>query len=248
MSQWLRSNKACVLFSYSSWAVLCTGLFMIFMLTPWFRQIEARPTADLILRILAAPLALVVAPAFVIIWFGMAAFCVRGDRSPVSAKIAWFILFFAAGPFGSAAYFFRVYRRQAGSQSQPCSGRDLSLLQWLQTNQACRLFSYSVWVIPCWGFVTIVSFTPWYKQIGARPTFGFLLAALITPLICVSLLAIPVIWFGMAAFCVRWDRSRVSVKILWFILFLVTGPFGSAAYFFMVYRKQVQGESPRTSR
>ncbi len=112
MSLGIRSDKARMLYSYSAWAVVCTGGFMIFMLTPWFQQIEVVPDADLLLRVLVAPLALVAAPATFVIWFGMAAFCMRRDRSPVSAKILWFVLFLATGPFGSAAYYFRVYRRQ----------------------------------------------------------------------------------------------------------------------------------------
>jgi len=54
-------------------------------------------------------------------------------------------------------------------------------------------------------------------------------------------LASLIIWFGMVAFCLREDRSPLSTKIFWFILFFATGSFGAAAYFFMVYRKQVQG-------
>jgi nitrate reductase gamma subunit len=108
MSQWLRSNKANTLFLYSAWVVVCLGIFMIFMMTPWFSEIEARPRADLFLRILVSPLAILAAPASLIILFGMAAFCVREDRSTISTKIFWFILFLATACFGAAAYFFRV--------------------------------------------------------------------------------------------------------------------------------------------
>jgi hypothetical protein len=86
---------------------------MIFMMTPWFSEIEARPRADLFLRILGGALGVLGAPAALVLWVGMVAFCIRVDDSPVSAKIAWFILFFIAAWFGSAAYFFRVYRKQA---------------------------------------------------------------------------------------------------------------------------------------
>jgi len=46
MSQWLRSGKAHTLFLYSAWVVVCVGTFMVFMLTPWFSEIEAWPRAD----------------------------------------------------------------------------------------------------------------------------------------------------------------------------------------------------------
>jgi hypothetical protein len=112
MSQWLQSSKTQKLFLYSAWVVVCVGIFMIFMLTPWFSEIEARPRAGLFLRILVSPLAILAAPASLIIWFGMAAFCIFEDRSSVSVKIWWFVLFFTTAFFGAAVYFFKVYRKQ----------------------------------------------------------------------------------------------------------------------------------------
>jgi hypothetical protein len=93
------------------------GLFMAFMFTPWFGQIEAIARGDLLLRVLAAPLALVAPLASLVLLVGMVVFCVREDPSPISAKLLWFILFLATGPFGSAAYFFRVYRKQVQDAS-----------------------------------------------------------------------------------------------------------------------------------
>jgi hypothetical protein len=119
MSQWLLSSKARKLFSYSSWTVVCVGFFMLFMLTPWFQQIEASPRGDLFLRILASPLGILGAPAALIIWFGMVAFCVSKDRSSTATKILWFVLFFVAACFASAAYYFRVYRKQVEETPVP---------------------------------------------------------------------------------------------------------------------------------
>jgi hypothetical protein len=85
---------------------------MLFMLSPWFQQTEAVPQARLALQVFGGALGLVGAPASLIIWFGMAVFCVREDRSRLSTKIFWFVLFFATAWFGSAAYFFSVYRKQ----------------------------------------------------------------------------------------------------------------------------------------
>jgi len=112
MSQWLRSDKAYALFSYSSWAVICVGFFMIFMMSSWFRQIAVMPTGELVLRVLGAMLGLVGAPASLIIWFGMVAFCLREDHTRVGTKVFWFVLFFTTACFGAAAYFFAVYRKQ----------------------------------------------------------------------------------------------------------------------------------------
>jgi len=88
------------------------GVFVIFMLTPWFRQIDALPTGDIVLRVLGGAAGIVGAPASIVLWFGMGAFCLFEDPSPVSHKVLWFLLFFATASFGSAAYFFKVYSRQ----------------------------------------------------------------------------------------------------------------------------------------
>jgi hypothetical protein len=112
VSQWLRSNKAHTLFSYSSWAVVCVGLFVIFMWSPWFQEIETMPRGDTVLRVLGGVVGIVGAPASIVIWFGMVAYCLREDRSPVGVKVFWFVLFFTTAIFGAAAYFFKVYRRQ----------------------------------------------------------------------------------------------------------------------------------------
>jgi len=116
MAQWLRSNKANKLFLYSAWVVVCVGIFFIFMMTPWFDRIDKVPRCDFLLRILGGALGVVGAPASLILLFGMAVFCLREDRSPIGAKILWFVLFLATACFGAAVYFFRVYRKQVQQQ------------------------------------------------------------------------------------------------------------------------------------
>ena len=54
------------------------------------------------------------------------------------------------------------------------------------------------------------------------------------------ILAIVIIFFGMAFFCVLRGRSSVSGKILWFVFFFFTGPLGSTFYYFAVYRRLVR--------
>jgi len=113
MPGWLRPEKAYKLFLYSAWTVVCVGIFMAFMATPWFWQIDSLRTWDLVLRVLGGALGIVGAPAALILWFGMAEFCLRHDNSPTSDKILWFVVFFATAWFGSALYFFIVYRKRA---------------------------------------------------------------------------------------------------------------------------------------
>jgi hypothetical protein len=85
---------------------------MGFMPTPWFSQIAAMPRGMLLLRILGGTLGVLGAPAALVIWSGMVAFCVREDHSPASIKMFWFVFFFITAWFGAAVYFFSVYRKQ----------------------------------------------------------------------------------------------------------------------------------------
>ena len=110
MSGWLRSSIAGKLFLYSSWAVVSMGIFMLFMLTPWFQQMQAVPWAKFTLQVVGGTLGVVGAPASVVIWFGMVIYCLSEDH--VSSKFFWFILFFGTAWFGAAIYFFTVYRKQ----------------------------------------------------------------------------------------------------------------------------------------
>lgn len=118
-TSWLRSEKARRLFSLSAWIVVGVGVFMTFMLTPWFEQIESARGGVLFLRLLGAPLGILGAPASLILLFGMMAFCVREDRSSTSTKVLWFVLFLITAFFGAAAYFFVVYRKEIEAAPVP---------------------------------------------------------------------------------------------------------------------------------
>ena len=112
MSKWISSINAGRVFFYSSWIVIFVGIFLLFMLTPWFDHMGALPRGDMELRILGGLLGILGAPAGIIIWFGMAFFCIYNDRSSLGAKILWFIIFLSTASFGSVAYFFKVYKKQ----------------------------------------------------------------------------------------------------------------------------------------
>ncbi len=46
------------------------------------------------------------------------------------------------------------------------------------------------------------------------------------------------IYFGMAWYCWRFDRSERFVRAMWLLVFFFTPPFGPIAYYFFVYRTQ----------
>lgn len=113
----LGSQHAQRIFAWSSWIVLLLGLFFLLMWSPWFAQLEAEPSGEAALRLLGGILGVVGAPALLVIWFGMIAFCLLEDKSPVRMRILWCVLFFTTGLFGAVLYFFRVYRKQVASRA-----------------------------------------------------------------------------------------------------------------------------------
>lgn len=88
------------------------GFFILFLLSPWFRQIDALPKVDFFLRVLGGASGIVGSPASIVLWFGMLAYCLFEDTSRISHKVLWCLLFFATASFGSAIYFFKVYKKQ----------------------------------------------------------------------------------------------------------------------------------------
>jgi len=86
--------------------------FMIFMLTPWFHEIELLPLGTIALRVVGGAIGVIGAPASLFVLFGMAVFCVSEDRSSFGVKMLWFVLFFMTACFGATVYFFTVYKKQ----------------------------------------------------------------------------------------------------------------------------------------
>lgn len=115
MFKWVESPLASALFRFTSWIFLCLAGLFAFVETPWFHRLEMVPSAVLLARVLGGVLGVIGAVTGLILWVGMAYSCARRDRSRFSAKVLWFILFFVAGPFGSAAYYFFVYKKQGRS-------------------------------------------------------------------------------------------------------------------------------------
>jgi hypothetical protein len=97
--------------------VVVVGIFMLFMITPLFSIISARPTGELVLRILGGTIGILGAVSALVIWPGMLLFWFQEDRSPAVNKAMWLILFFVAAWFGSAIYFLRVYSKQVAPGS-----------------------------------------------------------------------------------------------------------------------------------
>jgi multisubunit Na+/H+ antiporter MnhG subunit len=95
---------------------------MAFMLTPWFRQIDAVPMGKLVLQILASPSAFFGAPAALIIIIDMAIHCISNGDFSIGTKILWSTFAFLTTPFGAAIYFFTVYKKQTKILREAANG------------------------------------------------------------------------------------------------------------------------------
>jgi hypothetical protein len=115
----LPSRRTCRLLSCCAWLVVATGVFFVWMRTPFFVQFNSHSWLSFAVALAGASLVLFGIPAGFILWGAMGYFCSLNSSLSKGARLAWFVLFFAIGWYGSALYFFAVFRREAISALQP---------------------------------------------------------------------------------------------------------------------------------
>ena len=108
---WLESRVASIIFFCS--AVELTILFALFLLAfvPGVADFVNHSRFLMVFVVLWISLVCVGIPSTLILFFGMALFCLIRGTSWFYAKVLWFILFFFSGPIGSLIYYFAVYRK-----------------------------------------------------------------------------------------------------------------------------------------
>lgn len=84
---------------------------------------------------------------------------------------------------------------------------------------------------------------PWIRNFLNTSSANNGLGNLFAALVVLTIPCMLIVSFGMAMFCAFTDRSPVCVKVLWFLLFLVTWPFGSMVYYFTAYRAFIKRKS-----
>lgn len=107
---WLKSKVVSVLFFWSVVMCLACFAYALFIAVPWVRQFLNSSSANNVFGYLFIALVALTIPCSLIISCGMAIFCAFADRSPVGAKMLWFLLFLVIWPVGAISYYFTVYR------------------------------------------------------------------------------------------------------------------------------------------
>jgi hypothetical protein len=95
------------------------------------------------------------------------------------------------------------------------------------------------WIVLLAIFLVLV--WPAYDLIAAHPLELLAIRIIGGFLGVVGSIAAVAISFGMLWYLVRYDRASVKSRVIWFMIFGLTFFFGSTAYFFAVYRRQVAG-------
>jgi hypothetical protein len=115
----LPRRRIYLLFSWCAWLVIATGVLVLWVKSPFFVQADSPSGLFIPAVLLGGLIALFGIPAGLILWGAMGYYCSRNARVSKGARIAWFLLFFTFGWYGSALYFFTVYRREAAEALEP---------------------------------------------------------------------------------------------------------------------------------
>jgi TM2 domain-containing membrane protein YozV len=111
---------------------------------------------------------------------------------------------------------------------------------WLESRVVSMLFFLSAVAFSslcAFAFLLAIPGVPQFLNSSlAKNPLGILFATLVV----MGIPSVVVLFFGMAIFCACIDHSSILKKILWFVLFLGTGPIGSTVYYFTVYRGYIK--------
>ena len=107
---WLESKAVSILFFCSAVVFSSACAVTFFLAIPGVAQFLNSSSAINLFAMLFIALAVMTIPSMLVIFFGMAVFCVLWDHSSIARKALWLALFLVTGPIGSTVYYFTVYR------------------------------------------------------------------------------------------------------------------------------------------
>ena len=114
--------------------------------------------------------------------------------------------------------------------------KNISRLQGFRARRASVLF------LGLCAFTCSLAIPGVSQFLNASPANN-LLVILFGALAVMGIPSMLLLFFGMAIFCACIDRSSTLKKVLWFVLFLGTGPVGSTVYYFAAYRGYIKRKS-----
>lgn len=112
-------------------------------------------------------------------------------------------------------------------------------LPWLESRFSYHVFLICSWLTVLLGIAVVLILASYQLGFAGSHPLGIFAGSVGV----VSAIAGPIIFLGMGIFCIFGDRSPLRVRLLWGLIFIATSFFGSALYFFAVYRKQVTNAS-----
>lgn len=112
--------------------------------------------------------------------------------------------------------------------------------RWFKTGKGRKLLSWSPRVVVLLVIFFTFLLTPWFREFKGIPRAQTAFDLLALALVMIAVPATAALLHGMAIACARVDRSRLGVKLFWFVLFFLTPPIGSVLYYFFVYRRHAE--------
>jgi hypothetical protein len=111
---------------------------------------------------------------------------------------------------------------------------------WLESKVVSTLFFCSAaYLLIIWAFVLTMNILRalrfWTSSEVSESIAMVFFAAVI-----LAMASSLILFFGMVVCCVCMKRHSIGTKVLWFVLFLMTGFIGSVVYYFTVYRRHVK--------
>ena len=117
------------------------------------------------------------------------------------------------------------------------ANQNSGLKKVLRSSRAYKSFRLAAWCLVPLALILLIAITPIYDTITSYRPLQIVFQVSSACIGIFGAVAGIVIFVGMLAYLFLLDRS--PWKLLWLIVFLFTGCFGSGIYFFTVYRKQV---------